>query len=169
VASNFEEADPGSGPPDVVYASFGELYACTRAAMVKLASFLVVSRAEGEELTQDAYAELYRQWDTVRNPAALLRTLVVRRCSRARERRFNERRVLSIVGHADDPYVGVEAEVDGTLAAVRRLKPERRDVVVLRFYADLSHAQIAEALDCSVVTVRTRLHRALADLRQELS
>ena len=171
MASIFEEqAGPVSRPPDVVYASFDELYAGTQAAMVKLASFLVASRAEGEELTQDAFTELYRQWDTVENPGAFLRMLVVRRCSRARERRANERRVLAIVGPVDDPYVGVEAgAVDDTLGAVRRLKPERRAVVVLRFYADLSHAQIAEALDCSVVTVRTRLHRALADLRVEMS
>jgi DNA-directed RNA polymerase specialized sigma24 family protein len=41
-------------------------------------------------------------------------------------------------------------------------------VLVLRYYADLGHAQIAEIVGCEVATVRTRLHRGLADLRKEL-
>lgn len=150
--------------------SFHDLYSDTRVAMVRLASLLVASRAEAEELTQDAYLDLYRQWDEVVNPVGFLRTLVVRRCTRSRRRRVTERHKLEVVGRRDDPFVALsgEPEVDETVAAVRRLTVERRAVVVLRFYEDMSHSQIAEALDCSVATVRTRLHRALAQLRKEL-
>lgn len=151
--------------------AFAELYAGTRLSMVRLASFLVASRAEGEELTQDAYLELYRLWDSVEKPEAFLRMLVVRRCTRSRERRATERRKLELVHRRDDPYSVMpdEPEFDATLSAVRRLKPPWRTVIVLRFYGDMSHEQIAEALNCSEVTVRTRLHRALAELRKELS
>ena len=167
-ASSLPDPLPGEGE---AVRSFDELYERTRVPMVRLASFLVASRAEGEELTHDAFLELYRRWDEVENPPAFLRTLVVRRCLRTRSRRSNERRKLEILGRRDDPYLPRtgEPEVDTTLAAVRRLKPDRRSVVVLRFYGDMSHAQIAEVLDCPEVTVRTRLHRALADLRKELS
>ena len=164
------KADALSGAPADVGRSFHEVYSDTRVAMVRLASLLVASRAEAEELTQDAYIDLYRQWDEVVNPAGFLRTLVVRRCTRSRRRRVTERHKLEFVGRRDDPYGGLsgEPEVDETVAAVRRLPPERRAVVVLRFYGDMSHAQIAEVLECSVGSVRTRLHRALAELRKEL-
>jgi RNA polymerase sigma factor (sigma-70 family) len=59
-------------------------------------------------------------------------------------------------------------EIDTTWDALRSLRPERRAVLVLRYYEDLSHADIAELLGCPVATVRTRLHRGLADLRKEL-
>jgi RNA polymerase sigma factor (sigma-70 family) len=164
------KADTLSGPPADVDVSFNELYSNTRVAMVRLASLLVASRAEAEELTQDAYIDLFRQWDEVLNPAGFLRTLIVRRCTRSRRRRDTERHKLEVVGRRDDPFTVVsgEPELDETVAAVRRLTPERRAVVVLRFYEDMSHSQIAAALDCSEATVRTRLHRALAELRREL-
>lgn len=165
-----EKADAMSGAPTDVDVSFNELYSNTRVAMVRLASLLVASRAEAEELTQDAYIDLLRQWDEVLNPPGFLRTLIVRRCTRSRRRQDTERHKLEVVGRRDDPYAlaSGEPELDETVAAVRRLTPERRAVVVLRFYGDMSHSQIAAALDCSVATVRTRLHRALADLRKEL-
>ena len=150
-------------------ASFEELYATTLAPMVRLASFLVASRAEGEELTQDAYADLFRQWDTVINPPALLRTLVVRRCRRSVQRRINERRKLELLGRRGGPDRTGSGELDVDLvSAIGRLNPERRAVVILRFYLDMSHGQIADALDCSVGTARSRLHRALADLKRIL-
>ena len=166
------DGDPDPLPAVPRNPSFDELYASTRPSMVRLASFLVASRAEGEEIAQDAYIELYRQWDTVENPPAFLRTLVVRLGTRSRARRSNERRKLEIVGgRRDDPYVveGWNPESDAMFEAVCRLKPDRRAVIVLRFYTDMTHAQIAAALGCPVVTARTRLHRALADLRKELA
>jgi RNA polymerase sigma factor (sigma-70 family) len=164
------KADTVSSPPTDLDLSFNEVYSKTRVAMVRLASLLVASRAEAEELTQDAYIDLFRQWDEVLNPAGFLRTLIVRRCTRSRRRRVTERNKLEVVGRRDDPFTVIsgEPEVDETVAAVRRLTPERRAVVVLRFYEDMSHSQIAAALDCSAATVRTRLHRALAELRREL-
>jgi RNA polymerase sigma factor (sigma-70 family) len=45
------------------------------------------------------------------------------------------------------------------------LSPRRRAAVVLRYYADLSEADIAEALGCSKGTVKSLLHRALAQLK----
>ena len=59
-------------------------------------------------------------------------------------------------------------EIDTTWDALRVLRPERRAVLVLRFYEDLSHATIAELLGCPIATVRSRLHRGLSDLRKEL-
>jgi DNA-directed RNA polymerase specialized sigma24 family protein len=58
-----------------------------------------------------------------------------------------------------------DGSLDGNgLNAIGRLKPERRAVVVMRFHLDMSHAQRADRINCSVGTAGTRRHRALADL-----
>ena len=166
--------DLGHRPPSVMEepqkgSPFEVLYLSTRPSMVRFASFLVDSRAEAEELVQDAYVDLFRQWDTAVDPPALLRTLVVRRCRRSLRRRIDERRKLELVGRRDGSgRSGSGARDVDAVSAIRRLRSDRRAVVVMRFYLDMSHARIADALDCSVGTARTRLHRALADLRRSM-
>ena len=51
-------------------------------------------------------------------------------------------------------------------AALRQLTPQQRAVLVLRYYADLTERQTADALGCSVGTVKTHAHRALERLRE---
>jgi len=53
--------------------------------------------------------------------------------------------------------------------AVRRLPQRQREVLVLRYYSDLSEQQIAEALDISTGAVKSHAHRALAALRDSLA
>jgi RNA polymerase sigma factor (sigma-70 family) len=50
-------------------------------------------------------------------------------------------------------------------AALQRLTPKQRAVLVLRYFEDLPEAQVAELMDCSVGTVRSQVHRAMAKLR----
>jgi RNA polymerase sigma-70 factor (ECF subfamily) len=57
---------------------------------------------------------------------------------------------------------------DHVIDAVRRLRPERRDVIVLRFYLDMSEAEIARTLSIPPGTVKSRLHRGLHDLEEAL-
>ena len=119
-----------------------------------------------EELAQDAFLRLFERFDEVTNPAGFLRTVVVRLCLTWQKRRTTEQRVAR--------RVGVEApsnipEVDETWAALGRLDPDRRAVLVLRYYCQLRHHEIAELLGCPAATVRTRTHRALRDLRKELA
>jgi RNA polymerase sigma factor (sigma-70 family) len=54
----------------------------------------------------------------------------------------------------------------GLLAAVRELSPDARAVVAMRYWVDLGHEEIAETLGVAVGTVRSRLSRALVDLRR---
>ena len=133
--------------------------------MIRLAWLLVGSRAVAEELAHDAFLVVYQRWDTIDNHGGYLRQTVVNRSMRWLRRRAHERHLLATIG--EPPPTG-DPVVDTMWDAIQRLSPDKRAVVVLRYWVDLPHDEIAELLDCPAATVRTRLHRALADLRKEV-
>jgi RNA polymerase sigma factor (sigma-70 family) len=144
---------------------FHVVYDQERPAIVRLAFLLVRSQAVAEELSQEAFIRLYANFGETDNPAAFLRTAVTRLASTWRSRRDMEVDRLALVCQ---PPTSRLAEPDETWEVIGRLRPERATVLVLRFYQDLSHKEIAETLGCPVATVRSRLRRALDDLRKEL-
>jgi RNA polymerase sigma factor (sigma-70 family) len=144
---------------------FDELYRREHLGFTRLAYLMVGSAAVAEELVHDAFAALFAEAGEVRNPGGFVRTALVRRCLTWRSRRTMERERLALVG--EPPPTG-EPEVDETWDALRKVPADRRAVLVLRYYADLSHDEIAELLDIPVATSRSRAHRGLADLRKEL-
>jgi RNA polymerase sigma factor (sigma-70 family) len=145
--------------------TFDEVFAACRRPMVRVAFLIVGTQAVAEEIVQDAFANLYPRFDSVDNAAAYLRTAVVRGAVSSKKRRVMEADRLARVG---EPGPTGTVEIDTSWDALRALRPERRAVLVLRYYEDLSHADIAELLGCPIATVRTRLHRGLSDLRKEL-
>lgn len=150
---------PGSG-------AFDDVYRAERSAVVRLAALLVGSQAVAEELAHDAFLRLFERFDDVENPAGFLRTVVVRLAVSWQRRHRTELRVVQRVG-VDRPTS--IPEIDETWEVLQRLDPERRTVLVLRYYERLRHREIAELLGCPVATVRSRTHRALKDLKKELS
>jgi RNA polymerase sigma factor (sigma-70 family) len=144
---------------------FDAVYEAELVAVVRLAALLVRSHAVAEELAQEAFVRLYQHFDEVENPAAFVRTAVARLCFTWLKRHGTEHRLLS--------RVGVEAptsipEIDETWEALGRLTPNHRAVLVLRYYEQLSHHEIADVLGCRPATIRSRARRALQDLRKEL-
>jgi RNA polymerase sigma factor (sigma-70 family) len=83
--------------------------------------------------------------------------------------RQRHRRVVERLRHLTAQPDAVTSEIDETWAALGRLSPRRRAVVVLRFYADLPLTDIAEILDCRLGTVKSMLHRALAELKEVIA
>lgn len=149
-------------------AEFDAVFTEERPGLVRLAFLLTGSAATAEELVQDAFIGLHqasRGGEVIRNPAAFLRVVLVRRCSSWRRRRSTEASKLAML---EEPGPVGEPEVDETWDALSRLRPERRIALVLRYYADLEFSAIAEILGVPSATVRTRVHRGLADLRREL-
>jgi len=145
---------------------FDRVYADQHAAIVRLAYLLVRDQPVAEELAQEAFLRLYTGFATVEHPPGFLRTVVVRLAATARTRRDLEQRRLALV-----PVPGATLPVepdDEVWAAIGRLRPERAAVLVLRFYEDLDHREIGRLVGSSTATVRSRVRRALADLRQEL-
>ena len=142
---------------------FVDLYRTRYDAMVRLAYLLTGDRSAAEELAQDAFVAVHRNWGRAANPNAYLRTAVVNACRSWGRRKALERDRRP---RPAEPYSLVADEMWDTLQTL----PERqRTAVVLRFYEDLPDHEIAELLGCRQGTVRTLVHRGLAALKEELS
>jgi len=83
------------------------------------------------------------------------------------EEPVDERLPAQGVGPAD--VLGGEQRRDVVLAAVHRLKPEYRSVIVLRYFADLPYEEIGQALDLDAKTVKSRLHTARQLLKDQFA
>lgn len=136
-------------------------------AMVRLAYGLTGDLGHAEDVAQAAFARAYASWSRVArtgDPDAYVRKIVINEnLSRFRKRRVTEDLVGAVPegpGKAD-----VTGDSEALLAALRRLGPRQRAVIVLRYWMDMSEAETAAALNCSVGTVKSQASRALATLR----
>ena len=127
-----------------------------------------------EDAVQDALVIAWRDLPGLRDPdrfAAWLRRLLVRSCisEARRERRLGATvRVLPMdLPTSSDDYVSV-ADRDELDRGFRRLPPEQRAILVLRHFAGLETAEIADALAIPPGTVRSRLHHAHRAMRAAL-
>ena len=148
-----------------------ELYTAHYRSLVRLAAFLTGDRDNAEEVVQDAYVKVHGSWRGLREPdkaEAYLRTAVVN-LSRSRLRR---RQVAA--KHRPEPPPDVasaesaamrSAQRDAVVRALQQLPRRQREAVVLRYYGDLSEAQTASAMGCSVGAVKSHTSRAMAALR----
>ena len=140
------------------------LYRRDYRALVRHAYLLVGSRAEAEEVVQDAVVQLRLHWDDVRAPERYLRRSVVNGAFGLLRRREVAERRQPDPPPPDEPSHLVE------LRDVLLGLPERqRAVIVLRHVADLPDEEIAEILGCRRSTVRSLAARALAALRLEVT
>ncbi|WP_354640419.1 SigE family RNA polymerase sigma factor [Kitasatospora camelliae] len=121
-----------------------------------------------EDLTQTALARIYASWNRVRqadNPEAYAHTVLVRAyLSHRRLRRSTEQPALGELPEETAPGEDPTLRV-ALLAALARLAPKDRAVLVLRYWEDRSVEQTAAALQLSAGTVRARSLRALGRLR----
>jgi RNA polymerase sigma-70 factor (sigma-E family) len=138
-------------------------------AMVRLAYALTGDAGHAEDLAQAAFARAYASWGRVRragDPDAYVRRIVINEHrSRFRKHRVAEELRGDLADTAGGPQPGPE-EQHALLDALRALGPRQRAVVVLRYWLDLSEAETAAALNCSVGTVKSQASRALATLRK---
>ena len=141
-------------------------------AMVRLAYGLTGDLGHAEDVAQAAFARAYASWSRVArtgDPDAYVRRIVINENnSRFRRRRVTER-LVDAVPEPSGPRAADTADALGDsealMKALRRLGPRQRAVVVLRFWMDMSEAETAAALGCSVGTVKSQASRALAALR----
>jgi RNA polymerase sigma-70 factor (sigma-E family) len=123
-----------------------------------------------EDLVQESLVKLYRAWPKLRldgDPDAYLRRIMVnthRSWWRARWRRETPAGELPDTVIAD--FADGQAFAAQVRQALRALPRQQRAAVVLRYYADLPEAEVADLLGCSVGTVKTHTHRGLRALRE---
>jgi RNA polymerase sigma-70 factor (sigma-E family) len=150
------------------------LYHSHYVALVRTAVLLVGDVATAEDVVQDSFIATYRAWWRLRGTSRALPYL--RRAVMNRARSVLRQRALA-GRHADGPEPNIaSAEEDApetlapssVLAALDALSPRQRQVIVLRYYADLSEAQIADALGVTTGSVKVHATRALDSLRAAL-
>ena len=142
-------------------------------SMVRLAYGLTGDLGHAEDVAQAAFARAYASWARVRrtdDPDAYVRKIVVNENrNRFRKRRVAEKLTGSVL--IDVAWTDATGEYDersALIAALQRLGPRQRAVIVLRYWMDLTEHETAAALNCSVGTVKSQASRALATLRESI-
>ena len=164
--------EPATHPPPsseaVGVRSFIDVYNDRYRSLVDIARLTTGSNASAEDLVQDAFADLYRRFDTVNAPDAYLHRAVMSRCTSWVRRRMTERRHLERQ-LPEAPALWTDPDTIGTMDAVARLPVRQRAAIVLRYFADLPEADISAALRCRPGTVKSLLARARTQLAKELN
>ncbi|MCO8276598.1 SigE family RNA polymerase sigma factor [Actinoplanes sp. TRM 88003] len=139
--------------------------------LVRVAYLLTGDRGHAEDLVQAALEKTHRKWGRVSRmdaPVAYVRKAMVNTAtSWRRRRRVSEVPLLVTDSPAVDAYGSIEQRQQ-VVAALRTLPPRMRAVLVLRYFADLGEAEVADLLGCSVGTVKSQASRGLDRLRAHL-
>lgn len=137
----------------------------------RLALVIMGQPADAQDATQEAFILAWRKWGTLRDPAKFeywFDRILVNTCrSRLRSASRWQTRDLSddLPLTARESY-GEVIEREVLFQAMRRLSPDHRVVVALRFYRDLTVEEIAQRTGARPGTVKSRLHHALRQLRE---
>ena len=163
-----------AGLPD---ASVGvtELYQAHGVGLIKLGVIMLGDRTAAEDVVQDAFFGLYRNWGRLSdsmNALAYVRASVLNGCRAALRQRIRRAR-LPVVADAATTGTVEESVLLGeehreVLAAVRRLPDRQREALVLRFYLGVTEEETARAMGISRGTVKSSTSRALAALGRML-
>jgi len=160
------------------------LYHAHALGLIRLAHIMLGDRAAAEDVVQDAFCGLYRNWSRLADQAKALpyvRSSVLNGCRTALRRRPVARLaggpgdggaepaalIAAAVASAEAAVLSVERRRE-VMTALRALPGRQREVLVLRFYLDLPDTDIARDMGISPSTVRSTAYRALAALGRSL-
>ena len=149
-------------------AGFDEFVAARSGALTRTAHLLTGDHHLAQDLLQAALIQTARHWARIHtSPEAYVRrTMYHQNISWWRRRRLVETPLMAHDGAERSSDPDLRLTLDQALA---RLTPKQRTVLVLRFYEDLTYADIGMVLGCPEATARSHVHRALAALRGRLS
>ena len=174
VASPLRGPDPAqtrwSDPDEALL----ELYRAHYRGLVRLATFLMKEDGTAEEIVQDAFVAMHSSWRRLRDPEraeAYLRQTVVNRCrSGMRRRKVAEKHAPTSMPDAPSAEQGALGSLDraNVVDKLRALPTRQREVLVLRYYGQLSEAEIAETLGISQGAVKSHASRGMTALRSSL-
>lgn len=141
-----------------------EFYRARFPDAVRLAHLLSGDASIAEDIAQDAFDRVRRRFDRLAAPWPYLRVAVVNGCRSLHRSRLREATRIRKVGPALESQLGARELLD----AVDALPYRQKAVIVLRYYEDLSEADIAVVLGCRPGTVKSLASRALQRLSQEV-
>jgi len=161
-------------------AGFERFVAESSASLLRTAYLVTGDPGQAEDLVQETLLSIARRWPrvaTMDSPRAYARRILVNLALDGSRRRSRQRAELERGASPDgapplwwgpDPPAGAFGRADDRLDLIRalaELAPRQRAVLVLRFLDDLSEAEVASTLGCSVGTVKSTTARALAKMR----
>jgi RNA polymerase sigma-70 factor (sigma-E family) len=149
--------------------AFSEFVSLRSQALYRLAYAVLGDHQLAQDLVQEALTKAYVAWprlrDRTKTESYVRRTIVTTAISWRRRRSFHEPPVEQVpdTGTSDDP--AAVATGDAVWAQLRVLPVRQRAALFLRYHEDLSEAQTAELMGCSVGTVKRQVFVALGKLR----
>jgi RNA polymerase sigma-70 factor (sigma-E family) len=141
-------------------------------SLVRLAALLLGDVGRSEEIVQDAFVRLQLKWGGLRRldraPAYLRSAVLNAARSQLRHQQVRDRhatrRTIAVVAASAEADAMHSGEHDRIVAALRRLPERQREALALRYYLDLSEVEMAAAMGVSAGSVKTHVHRGLANL-----
>jgi RNA polymerase sigma-70 factor (sigma-E family) len=170
--------EPAGWSPDQAVSA---LYAAHWRGLVRLAWLLVHDQQVAEDVAQEAFVATYRRWGSLRSAdagLAYLRTATVNGARSALRKRGVRERYAAAQSSAPELTRVVDSAELSALSSSRRtevlailgdLPVRQREVLVLRYYLDLSESDIASALGVSRGAVKSHASRGLSTLRARLA
>ncbi len=150
-------------------AEFAEFVRGRWSALVRLGYGLTGDQKLAEDLARAALAKAYASWPRVLragDPDVYVRRIILNASlGKNLRRRVRERGPGDEPEPGTDPGTRAEDDRPALVTALLRLPVGQRSVVLLRYWMDMTEAQVAAVLGCSVGSVRTQASRALANLR----
>jgi RNA polymerase sigma factor (sigma-70 family) len=147
-----------------VEAGVERLYRREFEPMYRLAFAMLGSDTDADEVVQEAFVGVAKQWTSLESPGAYLRVSVVngvRKKMRSQSRLDQAVASLSVVVPDTAP-----AEGEYLLDALDALPDRQRVAIVLTYFSGLRSSEVGELMECPAATVRSWLHRALEQLRE---
>ena len=154
--------------------SFRQFVEGSWSRLLRTAYLLTGDHGAAEDLVQTALMRTYRHWDRIEayeSPEAYVRRVMVNANITAWRRR---KPVVHVMAEPPEPRAGAGDHQDAYALrdelwrAVCAMSPRMRTAFVLRYFEDLSEAEVAVAMGCAVGTVKSQIARGLAKLRSDL-
>jgi RNA polymerase sigma factor (sigma-70 family) len=139
-------------------AAYTQLFRAEFAAVTKSVFFIIHDREKAEDVAQDAFVQLLKNWKKVsvyERPDAWVRRVAIRLAVR----QVRRDRLLSIIKRDIRTAPEVKARDLDVFACIRQLPAMQRAAIVLFYFEDRPIAQVAEILGCAEATARVHLHR----------
>jgi len=148
---------------------FFQLLRAHQGYLERIALAMLGNRPDAEDALQEAALAGYRRFAQLRDEHAFgawMRRILIRQCRQMLEHRRRSFPVEDLAARLPDTVPGPDPEATALWERVARLGDHLRPVVVLRYMLDMSQQEVAEALGIPVGTVKSRLGKALALLRE---